>query len=121
MPLDPELPGSSSSGEPISQWRREEINTLPQELLNQYLLTMRARERQASAIPDPSLVTTPQEGGYGTEGTSQASTVRSMFGPDINASCFGERERVRQMEILMVMWARGCVLPVPGCRNRSLG
>jgi hypothetical protein len=107
--LDPEPSFSFDSGEPISQWRREEIRTLPQELLGQCLLTMRARERQASAIPERPLITTPQEGAYDTAGVSQTSTVHSMFGSDINASCFGERERARQMQILMVMWSRGFV------------
>jgi len=107
--LDPEPLAAFGPGEPIPQWRRDEILTLPQELRGQCLLTMQARNRQASAIPDRSLTTTPQEGPYDTPGTSQASTVQSMFGPNLNASCFGERERARQMQILMVMWSRGFV------------
>jgi len=70
---------------------------------------MRARERQASAIPDLSLTATPQEDAYDTATTSQASAVHSMFGSDINASCFAEQERARQMQLLMVMWSRGFV------------
>lgn len=104
---DPEPSTLFGPGEPISQWRKEEIHALPQELRTQCLLTMQTRKRQAAQIPDRSLITTPQEV---TAATSQESaTVRCMFGSDINASCFAERERARQMEILMVMWSRGFV------------
>lgn len=103
--LDPEPTISFGSGEPISQWRREEILTLPQELRGQCLLTMQARKRQDTAVPEQPLATTSQ-GGYDTTATVQTSTVHSMFGSDINASCFGERERARQMQILMAMWSR---------------
>jgi len=106
--LEPEPSTSFGQGESVSQWRRDEILTLPQELRGQCLLTMQARERQTSAIPERSLITTSQ-GVYDTAATSQASTVQSMFGSDINTSCFGERERARQMQVLMVMWARGSV------------
>lgn len=106
---DPQPPISLDPGEPIPQWRREEIDTLPQELLNQYLLTVEARERRASATPERSLIMAPREDAYNTATTSQGSATHSMFGPNVNASCFGERERVRQMEILMAMWARGFV------------
>ena len=105
MRLDPEPSVSFDSEESISQWRREEIRALPQELLSQCVLTMRARERQAPAIPERTLFA-PREDAYDVAGTSHPSSVRAMFGSDINASCFGERERARQMQILMVMWSR---------------
>lgn len=103
---DPEPSTSLVAGEPISQWRREEINTLPTELLGQCLLTIQARERQASTIPELSLITAPQEDAHDMAATSQVSTVHNMFGSNMNASCFGERERARQMQILMAMWSR---------------
>ena len=106
---EPEPSTSFGTGEQISQWRREEILTLPQELRGQCLLTMQARERQASTITARPLFPTPQEDSYDMTATSQASTVQSMFGSDINTSCFGERERARQLQILMVMWSRGFV------------
>lgn len=104
--LDPEPSALFGSGEPISQWRREEICTLPQELRSQCLLTIQARKRQAVATSDRSHTTTPQENAYDTATTSQESTVRCMFGSDINASCFAKQERARQMQVLMVMWSR---------------
>jgi len=106
--LDPDPSTSFGSGESVSQWRREEILTLPQELRGQCLLTMQAHERQTSAIPEQSHIAGLQ-GAYDPAATSQASNVQSMFGSDINTSCFGERERARQMEVLMVMWSRGFV------------
>jgi len=106
--LDPEPSTSFGAGESVSQWRRDEILTLPQELRGQCLLTMQARERQTSAVPEQTLIATPQSA-FDTAATSQSSNVQSMFGSDINTSCFGERERARQMETLMVMWFRGCV------------
>ena len=113
--LDPGPSTSFGPGESISQWRREEILTLPQELRGQCLLTMQARERQASAIPERTLTAAPQ-GVWDTAATSQASNVQTMFGSDINTSCFGERERARQMDLLMVMWSRGFVSdPLSSC------
>ena len=106
--LKPEPSTSFGPGESVSQWRREEILTLPQELRGQCLLTMQARERQTSAIPEQTLVA-PLQGARDTAATSQASNVQSMFGSDMNTSCFGERDRARQMNILMVMWSRGFV------------
>ena len=70
---------------------------------------MQARKQQATPISDPSLTPTPQEDAYNTAATSQGSSVRWMFGPDINASCFAERERARQVQILMAMLSRGFV------------
>ena len=99
----------STSEESISQWRREEIYTLPQELRSQCLLTMQARKRQTT---DRSPIATPQEDIYATATTSQESTVRCMFGSDINASCFATQERARQMQILMVMWSGRFVVAV---------
>ncbi|KAF9642307.1 hypothetical protein BDM02DRAFT_2349288 [Thelephora ganbajun] len=107
---EPEPSTSFSSEESVSQWRREEIRTLPRELLGQCLLTMQARGRHTPAIPDRSLITTPEDIGD-MAAASQDSTVRSMFGSDINASCFAERERARQMQILIVMWSRGWFQP----------
>ena len=114
--LDPEPSTSLGSGASISQWRREEIHALPRELLGQCLLTMQARERQAPEIPDQPHISTPPEDMGGVAMTSEDLTVRSMFGSDIHASCFAERERVRQMDTLMVMWSRGFV-----CSSISLG
>ena len=71
----------------------EEICALPQELMGQCMYTIQARERQVSAVPDRPPITIPRENTYDTAATS---TVR----------CFGERERARQMETLMVMWSR---------------
>ena len=70
---------------------------------------MQARKRQPTPISDPSLTPTPQEDVYDTAAKSQESSVRWMLGPDINASCFAERERARQVQILMVMLSRGFV------------
>ena len=97
------------SGEPISQWRREEIRTLPQELRNQCLLTMQARERKAATISDRPLTPTPQEVPYNPAVTYNDSAIRCAFGSDVNSNCFTEQERTRQMEILMVMLSRGFV------------
>jgi len=88
----------------ISQRRREEIRSLPEDLLSQCLLTIKARERQA--LRDQPVIAPPREIG-GMVAAPRDSAVRSMFGSDINASCFAERERVRQMDILLVMWNRG--------------
>ena len=107
--LDPEPSTSLGLGEPISEWRREEIRTLPQELLGQCLLTIQARERQTSTIPERSPITVQQQDAYDTAATAQSSTVHSMYGSNINASCFGEQERARQMQILMAMWSRRSV------------
>jgi len=67
---------------------------------------MQTRKRRTAAISDRPLTPTPQEDTYDTTATSQESAVRCMFGSDINASCFAERERARQMQILVVMWSR---------------
>jgi len=101
---DPEPSTLFASEEPISQWMRDEISTLPQELRGQLFLTMQTRKNRAAATSDRPLAPIPQED---TAATSQESTVRCMFGSDISASCFAERERARQMDILMVMWSRG--------------
>ena len=102
----------------ISQRRREEIRSLPEDLLSQCLLTIKARERQA--LRDQPVIAPPREIG-GMVAAPRDSAVRSMFGSDINASCFAERERVRQMDILLVMWNRGFVFPVRFSRDRSIG
>ena len=88
--------------ERISQWRKDEICALPKDLLSQCLQTIKARERQT--LRDRPLVAPPEK--IGGMAAPQNSAVRSMFGSDINASCFAERERVRQMGILTVMWTR---------------
>ena len=106
--LDPE-PSSTlfDPGEPISQWRREEIRALPQELRNQCLLTMQARKRKAATISDRPLTPTSQEVPYNQAATSHDSTIRCAFGSDISANRFTEQDRARQMEILTVMLSRG--------------
>ena len=71
---------------------------------------MQARERQATTISDDrTLITTPQEDATGTAATSEEPIVRCMFGTNVDASCFAEQERVRQMQTLMVMWSGGFV------------
>ena len=106
--LDPEPTPSSSSGGSIPEWRREEIRALPQELLGQCLLIMQARERQMPEIRNRPLTTLPEATGDEAM-LSQNSAVRNRLGPGNSANCFSERERARQMGILMVMWSRGCV------------
>jgi hypothetical protein len=106
------------SGGKISQRRREEIRSLPEDLLSQCLLTIKARERQA--LSDQPVIAPPRQIG-GMVAAPRDSAVRSMFGSDINASCFAERERVRQMDILLVMWNRGFVFPAHFSRDRSIG
>jgi hypothetical protein len=98
--LDPEPPKSFSSEGSISRQRWEEINALPQELLSQCLLTIQARERQTPGTRIQPPTTLPEV--IEDETTlPRDPTVRSTLEP--------ERERVRQMETLMVMWSRRCV------------
>ena len=106
--LDPEPFRSSSSEGSISRWRRDEISALPQELLSQYLLVMQARERELPEVGNLSLATI-SEVTRDKATASQDSTDRDTLVTDPNASCIAEQERVRQMELLTVMWSRGYV------------